>query len=262
MIHKEFLRQLKNVERISAGTSGILKPKTMHRLRSAILRLAILLKYTRNGKAVNVGRRLMKFRRATAYRRDCDVCWSRIRNELHTSGLGKKARRRIKRSIDAQKRKAQREMEHKLMARKFRKLLLSIHDHIDDLGKIDVNAVHHENIIYQSPNQWEPGQFHQIRKRLRIINYVHDLLLGKEETEDQKDNDNWILRYQNVLGDYIDGSNTVGILRRLKKVKRSQIERLINKETAKMQKCRWLIKSMPWPDTVSFSRTAFQESYL
>ncbi len=262
MLLKEFRRQLKAVKKYSAQTSGILKPKTLHRLRSAMLRLSVLLKYGTPGQGIKLGRRLMKCRRIMAARRDCDVCWARVREEMHAAGLSKKAGRRIRQAIDARKSKAQQRMQRLLRARKFKGLLSDLYNVVDDPGKLDLTAIHSDNIIYQRPNEWEPGKFHQIRKRLRVIKYVHDLLVKKEDPQAQQDNDNWILRYQNVLGEYIDGTNTVAILRRLKNVKKRWIKGLTDREIGKIEKCRWLIKSMPWPDTVKFSRTVFQESYL
>lgn len=262
MIQKEFRRQLKTVGKYSVKTSGSWRPKALHRLRSAMLRLSLLLKYGSPGKGNELARRLMKCRKAMAATRDCDVCWARIREEMHAAGLSKKTGRRIRQAIDSRKCKGQWKMRRMLRARNFKGLLSEIDNFIDDPGKLDLTAIHNGNIIYQRPNDWEPRKFHQIRKRLRVINYVHDLLKEKNGSEDQQDNDNWILRYQNVLGDHIDATNTVKILRGLKNVKKHWIEGLIDREIGKMQKCHWLIKSMPWPDMVNFSRTASQESYL
>lgn len=262
MIRKEFRRQLKAVEKYSPDSSGILKPKALHRLRSAMLRLSVLLRYGSHGKDKELEPRWMKCRKAMAACRDCDVCCARLKERMRTAGLSNKARRGIRQAIDARKRKARINMQRKLRARKFRGLISDTKNILDDPGKLDLAAIHHDNMIYQRPNEWEPGQFHLIRKRLRVIQYVHDLLVAKEVLDAQQENHNWIRRYQNVLGEYIDGSNTVAILRRLKNVKKRWIEVLMDRESENMQKCRWLIKSMPWPDRVNFSRTVSQESCL
>lgn len=260
MLINELRRQLEVLKKHPLGKLDGCKAGDLHQLRSASLRLGILLGYASRKKIRNLAHCLLECRKAMAARRNCDVSLSRIKGQMREFSLSKKSRRQIRKAITALNHKAQRKMVRSLREMRFARLLSRIIAIVDDPGRIDLAEIHRDNIVVQRPNEWMPEQFHRIRKRLRLIKYVYELMKGHGPSDNVQGNHNWILRYQSVLGDYIDGANTLRVLKRLKGIKKRLIKSLVARERERMQRCRWLLKSMPWPDTVSFSGTASQEN--
>lgn len=242
-LFKEFCDQITAIKRYSFKRSKHLKPGRLHRLRSAILRLGIFIKYGLSEDDIDLYWGLMKCRRAIALRRDCDVCLVRIKNDMDRIKLSSRFQRRIIRSLNLKIKEEDRKLERLFKSKRYRKLIAKAERSVGHLKGFDLPGIRKECALPRKTDHWKPGRFHQIRKRVRILKYVQDVLNNDKTTAIDQDQGLKFAKCQKILGDYIDGRNTIRILKGLNIKKSGMIKQLVDQERGKIKGAQYLINS-------------------
>lgn len=236
-LRKEFRDQLRVARKASVKMIKDYRPVTLHSLRSAILRLGFLVKYCSQGKNEGLYRQLMEYRRAMAVCRDYDVCLKRVKDDISVLRSSKTISHKILKQIKRQRSNARADLEMLLTSKRYNKFLLRLEKLREETRDGGLSAIIERERKALGISEWRPEEFHNIRKRLRLMSYFWKFL----SIDNNGPNIKRIARYQDLLGNYIDGQNTIKILRSIS-VKYPQMSYLLQSETRKMSKVRRDIK--------------------